>query len=186
MTKITLQLFVVLATTFGFAQNLISNGTFDDGAGWTVVNQYGTDSTNGAVTIAGGSANIGKIDPTDGGWIHMGLYTSVNLTTGWYQFDMDMAFDGINEIWGEVYIGISEPMQNVEYSGDQQVIKAYNGWDCAKTYSGKAVIFGCDDSNPGKFEIPSDGVYYLLFRTGGSNYGTSNINLDINFERIVL
>tara|TARA_B100000809_G_scaffold266787_1_gene331575 strand:- start:12638 stop:13942 length:1305 start_codon:yes stop_codon:yes gene_type:complete len=178
MTKITLQLFVVLATTFGFAQNLITNGTFDDGTGWTVVNQYGTDSTNGAVTIAGGSANIGKIDPTHGGWIHMGLYTSVNLTTGWYQFDMDMAFDGIDGIWGEVYIGISEPMQNVEYFGDQQVIKAYNGWDCAKTYSGKAVAFGCDDSNPGKFEIPSDGVYYLLFRTGGSNYGTSNINLD--------
>ena len=27
------------------AQNLLSNGSFDDQSGWTFVNQYGTDST---------------------------------------------------------------------------------------------------------------------------------------------
>ena len=179
MKKITLLLFnLVLMVTFGFAQNLITNGTFDDATGWTVVNQYGTDSTNGSVTISGGEATIEKTDPTDGGWIHMGLYTSVTLTAGFYQFDMDMTFDGIDSIWGEVYIGATEPVQNAEYSGDLQVIKAYNAWDCTQTYSGSAVAFGCDDSSPGKFQITADGTYYLLFRTGGAIFGDSGIVLD--------
>jgi hypothetical protein len=178
MKKITLLFLLFLATTYGFAQNFITNGAFDDATGWTIVNQYGTDSTNGSVTIAGGTAVIAKIDPTDGGWIHMGLYTSLNLTAGWYQFDMDMAFDGTDSIWGEVYIGASEPEQNAEYFGDLQVIKAYNAWDCPQTYTGAAVAFGCDDSSPGKFEITSDGMYYLLFRTGGATYGPSGITLD--------
>ncbi|WP_339895230.1 T9SS type A sorting domain-containing protein [uncultured Algibacter sp.] len=178
MKKITLLFIVVLATTLGYAQNLITNGTFDDATGWTVVNQYGTDSTNGLVTFSSGTVNFTKSDPSDGGWIHMGIYTSITLTAGWYQFDMDMAFDGINSIWGEVYIGAVEPVQNVEYSGDQQVIKAYNAWDCAQTYTGTAVAFGCDDTNPGKFEITSGGTYYLLFRSGGATYGASGVTLD--------
>ncbi len=177
MKKITL-LLLLMGSTLGFAQNLITNGTFDDATGWTVVNQYGTDSTNGSVAITGGEVNIGKIDPTDGGWIHMGLYTSVNLTAGWYQFDMDMTFDGIDSIWGEVYIGSVQPVDNTEYNGDQQVIKAYNAWDCVQTYAGSAVAAGCDTSSPGKFQITTDGTYYLLFRTGGATFGASGITLD--------
>ena len=178
MKKITLLLILGLMATFGFAQNLITNGTFDDASGWTVVNQYGTDSTNGSVEISGGQATIEKIDASDGGWIHMGLYTSVTLTAGFYQFDMDMTFDGINSIWGEVYIGATEPVQNVEYSCDLQVLKAYNAWDCTQTYSGSAVAFGCDDSSPGNFQITADGTYYLLFRTGGGTFGDNGIVLD--------
>lgn len=167
-----------MGSTLGFAQNLITNGTFDDATGWTVVNQYGIESTNGSVAITGGEVNIGKIDPTNGGWIHMGLYTSVNLTAGWYQFDMDMTFDGIDQIWGEVYIGSVQPVDNAEYNGDQQVIKAYHAWDCVKTYTGSAVAAGCDTSNPGKFQITTGGTYYLLFRTGGGTFGASGITLD--------
>jgi hypothetical protein len=162
----------------GYSQNLITNGTFDDATGWTVVNQYGTDSTNGLVSFANGEVTIEKVDPTDGGWIHMGFYTEVDLTAGWYQFDMDMDFENINEIWGEMYIGANEPVQNEEYFGDQQVIKAYNAWDCEQTYTGQAVASGCDDSFPGLFEITNDGTYYLLFRSGGNNFGTSGVTLD--------
>ncbi len=183
MKKIPLRLFVVFVTTFGFAQNLITNGTFDDASGWTVVNQYGTDSTNGSVDFANGVVTVGKIDGTDGAWIHMGFYTSVSLSAGWYQFDMDMDFDSINEIWGEVYLGASEPVQNVEYFGDLQVIKAYNAWDCTQTYSGGAVAAACDATNPGLFFVPNSGTYYLLFRSGGSNFGTSGVELD-NFNLI--
>ncbi len=179
MKKNTLLFFAFLVASFSYAQNLITNGTFDSDTGWTVVNQYGTDSTNGSVAFTGGSVTINKIDPTDGGWIHMGFYTSLNLTAGWYQFDMDMAFDGINSIWGEAFIGATEPTQNTEYSGDQQVIKAYNAWDCSPTtFSGQAVAYGCDDTSPGKFEITTDGTYFLLFRTGGATFGASGITLD--------
>jgi PKD repeat protein len=178
MKKIIFLSLFILTTSLGFTQNLITNGTFDDATGWTVVNQYGTDSTNGSVAISGGQVTIDKIDATDGGWIHMGMYTSVTLTAGFYQFDMDMTFDGINSIWGEVYIGATEPVQNVEYSGDLQVLKAYNAWDCTQTYSGSAVAFGCDDSSPGNFQITADGTYYLLFRTGGATFGDNGIVLD--------
>ena len=66
---------------------------------------------------------------------------------------------------------IDKPVDNSEYNGDQQVLKAYNAWDCAgiKTYSGSAIASGCDGAaNPGQFEITSPGTYYLLFRTGGA------------------
>lgn len=183
MKKITFLFPCLFYMVFSYSQNLITNGTFNDATGWTVVNQYGTDSTNGSVDFTAGSVTINKIDPTDGGWIHMGFYTSLNLSSGWYQFDMEMDFDGINEIFGEAYIGADEPVQNQEYFGDMQVIKAYNAWDCAKTYSGSAVASGCDTTNPGLFFIPSDGTYYLLFRSGGSNFSPAGVQLD-NFNLI--
>jgi len=182
MKKITL-LLILLTTCFGYSQNLINNGAFDNNTGWTIVNHYGTDSTNGSVTFVNGTVKIEKIDPSNSGWIHMGIYTSVYLTAGWYQFDMDMTFDGIDAIWGEVYIGNVMPVQNQDYGGDQQVIEAYNGWNCVKTYSGSAVAAGCDDSSPGKFEITTDGTYYLVFRTGGSVFGASGVVVD-NFNLV--
>jgi hypothetical protein len=183
MKKITLLINCLLWVIFSYGQNLITNGSFDDASGWTIVNQYGTDSTNGSVDFSNGVVTVGKIDDTDGGWIHMGFYTSLTLTSGWYQFDMDMNFDGINEIWGEVYKGTAEPMPNEEYFGDLQVIKAYNAWDWTQTYTGSAVASGCDSTNPGLFFVPNDATYYLLFRSGGSNFGTSGVELD-NFNLI--
>lgn len=183
MKKITLLSACTLYMLIGYGQNLITNGTFDNETGWTVVNQYGTDSTNGSVAFSNGTVTIGKIDPSDGGWIHMGFYTSLSLSAGWYQFDMDMNFNSINQIWGEVYLGSAEPMPNQEYSGDMQVLKAYNAWDCTQTYSGSAVASGCDTTNPGLFFIPSSGTYYLLFRSGGSNFGATGVELD-NFSLV--
>lgn len=166
--------------------NLISNGTFEDATGWTIINQYETANTNGSVTIADGVAKFEET--TDADWKHMAIYTAVELTAGTYQFDMDMTYENISDIWGEVYIGAEQPQegtetQGIEYSGDQKVLKAYNAWDCGdiKTYSGKASESGCDDANPdnpGQFEITADGTYYLLFRTGGKTYGTSGITVD--------
>ena len=111
----------------------------------------------------------------------MGIYTVVELSVGTYQFEMDMAYTSINDVWGEVYIGTTKPVAGADYGGDQQVLKAYNAWDCGdiKTYSGKATASGCDTkSNPGKFEITTAGTYYLLFRTGGATYGTTGIVID--------
>jgi len=166
--------------------NLITNGTFEDATGWTVINQYETTNTNGSVTIANGVAKFDETTSAD--WKHMAIYTAVELTAGTYQFDMHMAYTDISDIWGEVYIGASQPVEGgeapdtgIEYSGDQQVIKAYNAWDCVdiKTYSGLATESGCDtNENPGQFEITEDGTYYLLFRTGGGTYGTNGVVID--------
>ena len=177
MKKITF--LFLLAFTIGNAQNLINNASFDDGTGWTVVNHYEAANTLGSVTFSDGVATFNET--VAGDWKHMGIYTSVDLNAGMYQFDMHMVYNEINDCWGEVYIGSVEPLQNQDYSGDQQVIKAYNAWDCpdVKTYDGLATASGCDTSeNPGQFEITTSGTYYILFRTGGSTYGTSGVAID--------
>lgn len=163
------------------AGNLITNSTFEDATGWTVVSQYGLDAEgNGVVTVADGVATFSET--VAGAWTkHMGIYTAVDLQVGTYQFDMDMTYADIDGLWGEVYIGASVPVANTEYSGDQQVLLAYNSWDCpdAITYSGAATAAGCDSSeNPGRFEITEAGTYYLLFRSGANTYGTSGVVLD--------
>lgn len=159
--------------------NLVTNGTFDDDSGWTIVNHYEAANTNGNVTIADGVAKFDETTNTD--WKHMGIYTTIELELGTYQFEMFMEYDGINDLWGEVFIGSSQPVDGSDYTGDQQVLKAYNAWDCSSiiTYSGLATESSCDEStNPGQFEITTAGTYYLLFRTGGQTYGTTGIVID--------
>ncbi|NMP16918.1 carbohydrate-binding protein [Thalassotalea sp. Y01] len=161
--------------------NLLTNGAFDDATGWTVVSQWGEDvDGNGVVTVADGVASF--TETVAGPWTkHMGLYTTIELQPGTYQFDMDMSYENINELWGEVYIGSMQPLDHSEYNGDQQVIKAYNSWDCPDviTYTGLATESGCDlNENPGRFEITEAGTYYLLFRSGANTYGTTGVTLD--------
>lgn len=161
--------------------NLITNGGFDDSSGWTIINIYETDNGIGSVTIADGVVTFAETQsPSD--WKHWAIYTQLTLDPGVYQFDMDMTYTDINDVWGEVYIGATQPVENTgDYNGDQYVLKAYNAWECGdlKTYSGPAVAGGCDEtSNPGQFEITTTGTYYLLFRTGGGQWGTEGIVLD--------
>jgi PKD repeat protein len=166
--------------SFGESSNLITNGTFSDDSGWTIINIDATDNGVGSVSIANGVVKFSETatDP----WKHWAIYTAVTLEAGTYQFDMDMTYAGINDSWGEVYIGATQPTDNSgqDYNGDQQVLKAYNAWECGnKTYDGSAIEGGCDtNANPGQFEITSAGTYYLLFRTGGSRWGSEGIILD--------
>ena len=161
--------------------NLITNGGFDDSSGWTIINIDPTDNGIGSVTIADGVVTFAETQsPSE--WKHWAIYTQLTLDPGIYQFDMDMTYTDINDVWGEVYIGATQPVENTgDYNGDQYVLKAYNAWDCGdlKTYSGPAVAGGCDTTqNPGQFEITTPGTYYLLFRTGGGQWGTEGIVLD--------
>lgn len=168
-----------VSVTVQAADNLISNGGFDDGSGWTIVNHYEAANTNGLVTFENGVAKFDETTNAD--WKHMGIYTVVNLEPGTYQFEMEMAYADISDVWGEVYVGTAVPADGSDYNGDQQVLKAYNAWDCGdiKTYSGLATESGCDTSdNPGQFEITNAGTYYILFRTGGGTYGTNGITID--------
>ncbi len=183
MKKITLLFLMVLATTLGFAQNLISNGTFDDATGWTIVNHNEATNTFGSVAISGGVTTFSETSATD--WKHMGIYTSVSLDAGkTYQFDMNMAYADINSAWGEVWIGQTEPIQNDDYNGDDgasTLMRAFHFWDCGGTltYDGLASAAGCDPGTPpNEIQITTTGTYYLLFRTGGQTYGTADVVID--------
>ncbi len=162
--------------------NAIMNGSFDDDSHWTIINHYEETNLNGSVSIANGVALFEETTNTD--WKHMGIYQEVTLEAGTYQFEMDVKYADINDVWGEVYLGSNEPAAGSDYGTDQGaelVLKVYNAWDCgdAKTFEGKATAIGCDTSEtPGQIEVSSAGTYYLLFRTGGAQYGTDGISID--------
>ena len=163
-------------------ENLIPQGSMDSADGWTIVNQYEADNTMGTFNFVNGVAMLVETDTAvPGSWKHMGIYTSVDLLPGTYQFDMSVVYANLNDSWGEVYIGASQPVAGSEYNGDQQVVKVFNTWECSNriTYSGLASATGCDSSSsPGRFQITSAGTYYLLFRSGGASYGTFGIVLN--------
>jgi hypothetical protein len=162
--------------------NLISNGGFANAEGWTVINHYEAENTMGSVSIANGAATFAETDTAEAGqWKHLGVYTEVELCPGTYRFDMSMIYIGISDAWGEVYLGSSEPVSGREYNGDKQVLKAFNSWECSSstTYRGNASASGCDTASvPGRFEIARQGLYYILFRSGGASYGSSGVVID--------
>ncbi len=163
----------------GSSQNLITNGSFDNDSGWTKTNHYEDTNTGGLVTISDGVATITRTE-TAAGWAHVGLYTSLNLEPGSYQFDMRVSYEDVSDNWGEVYLGKVEPTPNQDYSGDMPVIKVLNGWSDTKTYSGLGTDSGVDTdfAELGFVEITESATYYLLFRTGGNSYGSSGITVD--------
>ena len=159
----------------------IVNGAFDDESNWTTINHYEETNLNGSVTIANGVALFEETTNAD--WKHMGIFQEVTLSAGTYQFDMDVSYADINDVWGEVYLGPNMPVAGVDYGTDQgatQILMAYNAWDCAtKTFDGKATETGCDGATtPGEVVVATGGTYYVVFRTGGGQYGANGIEID--------
>ncbi len=174
MKKITLFL-LLLATSFGFAQNLITNGTFDDASDWTIVNLNEASNTNGTVTIGGGVATfIDNVSPAGKNWA---IYQMVNLTPGFYKFDMYVEIDGLVDSWGEVFVGANEPVSGSDYS-ENNILVAYNTyWGCVPaTYQGLATGLGCSDSST--FEITTAADYWVVIKTGANTTWGNNVVLD--------
>lgn len=178
MKKITLLLIMVLATSFGFAQNQITSGTFDNANEWTIIQQNGNN--NATATIADGVATFN--DVTQGGWGnegHVAIYTAFTVdVTGWYQFDADVTTNGVDEHWFELWIGTAAPVDEAEYNADSGAVNllALSTWDCAdyKTYSGSWLATGCKGLD-GKIQLDTGTTYYALIRTGGITWGTGII-----------
>ena len=85
MKKITLLFNLVLMATFGFAQNVFTDGTFDDPAAWTVIQQNGNN--NATAVIANGVATFDDINAA--GWGsegHVAIYKAFTVSqSGFYQ-----------------------------------------------------------------------------------------------------
>ncbi|MBT8260736.1 MAG: PKD domain-containing protein, partial [Bacteroidia bacterium] len=178
MKKITLLALFIFATTLGFSQNLITNGTFDDATGWTPFEIHAAGLNIGEVTIANGVATFTEVDDPE--WTHLGIATSVYLDPGVYQFDMDVSFDGVWDSWGEVFVGTTMPAPNTDYT-DNQILTVHHTWGCGGvlTYSGPATATGCDgNADPGKFTISTAGTYYVVYKAGGSTIGVNGIVID--------
>ena len=78
MKKITLLFLLVLTTSLGFAQNIFTDGTFDDPTAWTVIQQNGNN--NATAVIADGVVTFDDIN--DAGWGaegHLAIYKHLPL-----------------------------------------------------------------------------------------------------------
>tara|TARA_R110002126_G_scaffold291172_1_gene450686 strand:+ start:15856 stop:17163 length:1308 start_codon:yes stop_codon:yes gene_type:complete len=175
MKKITLLIILVLATTFGYAQNVFTNGTFDDPSAWTIIQQNANN--NATATIADGIATFD--DVTQGSWGsegHVAIYKAFTVaSSGYYQFDADVTTNGVDEHWFELWVGTATPAGGAEYNSDSGAtnLLALNAWDCGdyKTYSGSWLTTGCKGLD-GKIQLETGTTYYALIRTGGITWGT--------------
>ena len=171
MKKITLLFIMVLAFTFGYAQNLITNGTFDDATGWTVFNVNGASNTNGSVDFTGGQVAFSQTATS-----HMGIYQSIYLEAGTYQFDTWVSFSNIHQAWGELYFGMTEPTDGADYT-DGLLMNVLHFWNCGNpaqlSYTGQATENQCntDNADAGKLTITQAGTYYFVLKVG-DNQGT--------------
>lgn len=164
-----------MGSTLGFAQNLFTDGTFDNPSAWTVIQQNGNN--NATAVIAGGVATFD--DVAQGAWGsegHVAIYKAFTVpTTGWYQFDADVTTNGVNEHWFEVHIGTAVPVDGTEYNATK--ILTLHSWECGattNTYSGSMIATGCQGLD-GKIQLDAGTTYYYLVRTGGITWGTGVI-----------
>ncbi|WJJ95711.1 PKD domain-containing protein [Algibacter luteus] len=184
MKKITL-LLLLMGTTIGFAQNLFTDGTFDNPSAWTVIQQNGNN--NATAVIAGGVATFD--DVTQGNWGsegHVAIYKAFTVpTTGWYEFDADVTTNGLDQHWFEVHIGTAVPVDGVEYNATK--ILTLHSWDCGattNTYSGSMIATGCQGLD-GKILLDAGTTYYYLVRTGGITWGTGVILDNVTMVAVV-
>jgi hypothetical protein len=180
MKKITFLCIFILTAYSGFAQNVFTDGTFDDPSAWTVIQQNGNN--NAMATIADGVAKFDVVDAT-AGWGaegHVAIYKAFTVDdTGFYQFDADVITDGLGEHWFELYVGTTIPIDGSEYNTDDfgaVNLLALSTWDCStfNTYSGSWLTTNCK-SLDGTIELDTGTTYYALVRTGGINWGTGVI-----------
>lgn len=162
------------------AVNVITNGTFDDASGWTVISH--NTSGNGSLVIADGVATINQeADATDWGMEgHYGAYQAVELEAGTYTVNFDIAYDGIENAWFEAWVGPNEPVEGADYNGDSGATTAVspaNSWNCATTYSGTAIDAACGDAT-GSITIETAGTYYIALRGGGWVLGADGFVFD--------
>jgi PKD repeat protein len=170
---------VTITVLSNTAEDLITNGEFDDASGWTI-QQFNTNN-NATVAIADGVLKVTEVDPdaTWGGEAHGGVWQAVTVEAGTYMFDMDVTTVAADEIWAEMWIGSVEPAADDDYNGDDgaTAVLVLNTWDCAphKDHSGSLAEDNCKDSNP--MELAA-GTYYVVIRTGGIVFPTDGIIFD--------
>ena len=162
--------------------DLIFNGGFDNESGWTIISHNA--SGNGKLIIADGVAIWDEaIDVPSGDWgneAHIGMYQAVEVDeTGDYQLDLDIAINGFEEVWFEVYVGTAEPVEGTDYGDPAVKVLSANAWDCAdalKFYSGSLADAGCQNLD-GSIHLEA-GTYYVAIRSGGFTFGEGGIVVD--------
>lgn len=152
--------------------DLVSNGTFEDDSGWTVL----PISAGAEVSLDGGKASW-----TGGGWGHVGIYQSVEVEANTtYQVQMDISGSGMSDCWFEVYVGTTAPVEGQDYvSGG--IILGLNTWDgCGnEAFDGPLALLSCSvGSSNGIFEYSEDVSAFLVIRSGGANLGAEGVSID--------
>lgn len=155
------------------AQNLIKNGEFDNEEEWTIIQH--NPNNNATITIADGVATFNEVAP--GAWGsegHVGMNQTVTVTAGTYQLDLDITTGAIDEMWFEVWIGASQPVDGEDYGEDNGATRvlSFNSWACPDAninYSGPMAVADCEGTG-GTIDLDA-GTYYVVIRSGGITWG---------------
>jgi len=149
--------------------NLIENGELDSDDSWTLLPiTGGVDITfqNGAASWSGG------------GWGNIGIYQTIDIEADIdYQINMDIEGGPLSDSWFEVYVGLSEPIEGVDYS-DGGIRMGLNTWDgCGgEAFVGQFVNISCKGN--GRFKFTEDVSAYFVIRGGGGELGENGVTID--------
>jgi len=162
--------------------SLITNGNFNNGENWTIISH--NTSGNELLTITNGKATFNEaIDVPSGDWdnvANMAMYQKIVVDeAGDYQFDLDISINGFQEVWFEVYVGSTKPVDGSDYGAPATMVLTANAWDCNATqgtYSGSLAANSCKGTN-GKISLAA-GTYYVVIKCGGFTFGNGGIVVD--------
>jgi hypothetical protein len=129
---------------------------------------------NGTILASGGNGG------------HAGVYQTVEVRANkHYKIDMKVKGSGATDVWFEVYVSKTAPVQGSDYAADGTRI-GLNTWaGCGKTsFDGLLSAIKCAGTG-NTVSFPTAGTVYIVIKSGGANLGTTGITMsDIDFRRI--
>ncbi|MFI2742800.1 hypothetical protein ACG2LH_08680 [Zhouia sp. PK063] len=162
---------VEVATSDPEAGNLVLGGKFEnaeDDSKWTVLN---ISAANASWTFNDGNATVNVANQG-----HIGIYQPIQVEANKeYTVDMKVSGSGATNLWFEVYVSPTAPVQNQDYSAGGKLI-SLNTWDgCGNTsFDGKLSTISC--SGPGNtVSFDQSGTVYLVIKCGGESSGSTGI-----------
>lgn len=166
--------------------NLLTNGEFGDGSGWTEFNQ----TTAGGETIVfdytattdvpSGASSPALNVTQSGGFRNGGIYQPVNVVAGTtYILSGYTKDNGSIDSWGEFYLVDTQPTDGNDVSGTN-----FYAYSTYATCGGWNSAIGVNCSN-GNYEAPSvtadiTGTLYFVLKSGCNN------TLDMSFDELAL
>ncbi|NQT24880.1 T9SS type A sorting domain-containing protein [candidate division KSB1 bacterium] len=168
-------------TSILFAQEMLVNGTFDNGLdGWTHFplmdgNHEGeVDGTDDGDGPAMGSGPYLWMFCEGTSYMNQCIYQPIIVQPG-DTFDIDGAFKDmtggeLNTWWMELYVGFDEPIIDTDYPAEKGILNGFKTWDgCAAGIDGTFKEDGCvapaDSIWIAPNDLESDTVYFMI-KTG--------------------
>ena len=162
-------------TTTAGCNNVVTNGGFGSGAGWTTWQERGSGVThnfNSTTIPAGGTSPAYRVTGNGfngGAWQAMSLSGGISYTVNAISRDVNTP---ANNGWAELHIGTSPPSNGSDYNAT--LVKKWDTFSCDNWNGSPPCV-----TNSASFTPSSTGTYYLVLKNGDG--GT---NTDVTWDDI--